>query len=279
MLSNSHLWQLDDRCRVAAPNHVKARANATQVSHHLFLALPNARPGMSELLVNAQDNVFTDAKTAVEWAESHCGSVQAIRDVEDILSKGKASESVATRLVYRTLHHQKPDSEEGGDHSPRTSCLLTQAASRSLDALKPIFLPEFSMYNISPVATLDFGDLIGMHATAKIAAGSTILTEYPLVIAPACLSLAGLSSSKEDCFRSLFDRLPAPMAAHARTMQRHWRFETNRLEEGILRINGIAVQIPVQDRTETYSALFANTSKCNHRFVILQVQLLLGKTR
>jgi hypothetical protein len=120
-------------------------------------------------------------------------------------------------------------------------------------------------YRIAPAA----GKGSGMFANRDIPAGAAILVENPIVIFPGVMGL-GMSMSKDDIFKMLFDRLDPGMRERALSLWNSKPADVCGKEEGIVRTNGFGLELAApriaNSLATRYSGTFLDLSRCNHRW-------------
>ncbi|KIM81175.1 hypothetical protein PILCRDRAFT_503834 [Piloderma croceum F 1598] len=119
-------------------------------------------------------------------------------------------------------------------------------------------------YRIAPAA----GKGSGMFANRDIPAGAAILVENPIVVFPGVMGL-GMSMSKDDIFKMLFDRLDPGVRERALSLWNCKPADICGKEEGIVRTNGFGLElaapkIAVNPLATRYSGTFLDLSRCNH---------------
>jgi hypothetical protein len=108
----------------------------------------------------------------------------------------------------------------------------------------------------------------GMYAAETIQTGDIIVSEHPILVSPTYMCLSGLSMTKAAMYKMLFERLPDHQKKSAKAMKNSKGSVASAKEEGIIRTNGIAVELVEDQHGEgVYSAVFENIGRCNHRFV------------
>ncbi|KAG6872501.1 hypothetical protein C0995_009257 [Termitomyces sp. Mi166 len=139
-----------------------------------------------------------------------------------------------------------------------SSILLDEGVERMLPE---IFQPPCA----TPHHTFEIGDAgnkgQGMFAVRDLPAGTLILVEHPVIVAP---YLVGLNVPLSDIYASLFDRLPYEIRVKLSQLYAG----THRSLEDTVHLNALGIQLEVPDvpRPEltTHRAVFLNTSRCNH---------------
>jgi hypothetical protein len=118
-------------------------------------------------------------------------------------------------------------------------------------------------YRISAVR----GKGLGMFAARDIPARAVIVCENPVIVLPAITPASGMS--KEEMCQMLFDRLDPPERDRALSLANCKPAEVCGKKEGIIRTNGIGLELPVPDTPTapdpTHSGIFLDMSRCNHR--------------
>jgi hypothetical protein len=119
-------------------------------------------------------------------------------------------------------------------------------------------------YRILPAV----GKGLGMFAARDIPAGAVVSVENPLFIYPSVTSL-GMSLSREDIFKMLFDRLDPDLRERALSLWNSKPADVCGKEEGIIRTNGFGLELaaPEMDNPPStlHSGTFLDLSRCNHR--------------
>lgn len=216
------------------------------------------------------DNVFHDILEAIEWAKTRNCDLSALQRLQD---SSQASKHARERLVYHNIVYQ-PDASASDSEPFQTSCLLSESTLKIIARVSsPPLVPLNQPLTIQR-AKDDFSDfLLGKrnvttNAKFDIASGDTILVERPVMIAPSYIQLAGLLVTKAELYGKLFCRLPDELEAKARDMGNCKLKPACSTEEGIIRTNGIAVQISSDEEgNSTHSGVFLSIGRCNHRFV------------
>ncbi|KAF8057429.1 hypothetical protein FPV67DRAFT_1430060 [Lyophyllum atratum] len=121
----------------------------------------------------------------------------------------------------------------------------------------------------APLYTFGIGDAgdrgLGMFALRDITAGSLVLVEHPIIVAP---YLIGLSIPLSDVYAELFNRLPPDACDDLMALANSKSMDDCGLLEGIVRTNALGIQLQVPDvphpELTTHRAVFLNTSRCNH---------------
>ena len=115
------------------------------------------------------------------------------------------------------------------------------------------------------------GKGLGMFSRKRISDGVTFLVEYPTVIAPYVI---GLSVSLSTLYADIFKRLSGPIYGDLMNLSCS-SGETEDVYESIMRINALAIELPVPgseySELNTHRAIFLQTSRCNHRWVKLSL--------
>jgi hypothetical protein len=109
---------------------------------------------------------------------------------------------------------------------------------------------------------------LAMFATKNIASRGTILAEPPALICPVVAP-----NSEPPVFECLFDRQHAEQREALLSLANNKPPEVCSKYEGIIRTNGIQVNLPVEEGLPEISSyhvgVFLNISRCNHRYDIL----------
>lgn len=112
------------------------------------------------------------------------------------------------------------------------------------------------------------GKGLGMFSRKEISNGEAFFVEYPTVIAPYVI---GLSVGLSTLYADIFKRLSGPLLAEVMDLSCSSLIvgETKDVHEAIMRINALAVELPVPggefSELNTHRAIFLQTSRCNHR--------------
>ncbi|KAG6816061.1 hypothetical protein H0H87_008893 [Tephrocybe sp. NHM501043] len=139
-----------------------------------------------------------------------------------------------------------------------SSVLLDQGVE---SLLPETFQPacEAPLYTFEIGGAGDKGE--GMFALRDMPAGSLILVEHPIIVAP---YLVGLSVSLAEVYAKLLGRLPHRMRDEVLKL---YSGDSHTLEE-IIRCNALGIQLEVPDvphpELTTHRAVFLHTSRCNH---------------
>jgi hypothetical protein len=166
-----------------------------------------------------------------------------------------------------------PDLDDPVAPAFETSCLLDSHTKAVIESLKPFSEPPDSENIVSrPVAGR--ADDLGLFTSTLITAGSTIISERPTVLFPSIVSLSAFSGEMKSVCQTLVDRLVVnnnaqldDQASEIRKLKNSF-LSASCLEEGVMRTNGLAVSFPgTSDNCRTFSAVFLNISRCNHRYV------------
>ncbi|KAG6852327.1 hypothetical protein C0991_000826 [Blastosporella zonata] len=139
-----------------------------------------------------------------------------------------------------------------------TSVLLDQGVDRMLSE---VFQPPCT----PPPYTFEIGDAgdkgRGMFALRDLPAGSLILVEHPIMVAP---YLVGLNVPLADIYADLLGRLPLELC---KEVVKLYSGSHPTLEDIFCR-NALGIQLQVPDdphpELTTHRAVFLNTSRCNH---------------
>jgi len=119
-------------------------------------------------------------------------------------------------------------------------------------------------YRISQTA----GKGSGMFASRDIPAGAVILAENPVSIYPGVMSLE-VSTSREEMFKPLFDRLQGDVRERALSLCNSKPANVCGKEEGIVRTNGFGLELAApkiaNPPATRHSGTFLDLSRCNHR--------------
>jgi hypothetical protein len=107
-----------------------------------------------------------------------------------------------------------------------------------------------------------------MFASRDMPAGAVILVENPVSIYPGVMSL-GKSTSKEEIFKPLFDRLERDVRERALSLCNSKPADVCGKEEGIVRTNGFGLELAApkiaNPPATRHSGTFLDLSRCNHR--------------
>jgi hypothetical protein len=119
-------------------------------------------------------------------------------------------------------------------------------------------------YKISPAP----GKGSGMFATRNIPAGAVVLVENPVLVYPSVMCV-GMSMSRGDIFKMLFDRLQPDVRERALSLWNSKPADVCGKEEGIVRTNGFGLDLAAPKMANPPSTLHSGTfldlSRCNHR--------------
>jgi hypothetical protein len=125
-------------------------------------------------------------------------------------------------------------------------------------------------YKISEAA----GKGSGMFASRDIPAGGVILVENPVCLYPSVLGL-GMSLSREQMFKMLFDRLEPGVREKALSLYNSKPASVCTKEEGIVRTNGFGLDLAApkiaNPPSTQHSGTFLDLSRCNHRWDGFQI--------
>ncbi|KAG5643743.1 hypothetical protein DXG03_009677 [Asterophora parasitica] len=119
----------------------------------------------------------------------------------------------------------------------------------------------------APLYTFEIGatenDGLGMFALKDMPAGSLVLVEHPVMVAP---YLLGIGVPLADVYAEIFGRLSPDLCDELMDLSNS--MEDCDLLEGIVRTNALGIQLEVPDvpnpELTTHRAVFLNTSRCNH---------------
>jgi hypothetical protein len=220
---------------------------------------------------NKDDNVFDDLEKALEWARKHnvsSAALQRLQSTEGLRDGSRES------LLFHTIRYTSDQTSPSGTMAFETSCLLTKHTRVALGTREHILplppLPSTLPFKLQSIPPGQVGFNIqdkGLYATDDIAVGTLIVVEHPLLLSPTYMCLSGLSMTKAELYGMLFQRLPEHLKKAALTL-RNAKGNTCSREEGIVRTNGIAVELEPDGHGESaYSGVFSTVSRCNHRFV------------
>lgn len=208
------------------------------------------------------DNHFDVPSQAKRWAEQRTLSAGA----QHLIAASASSSEARTpdELVYHNIHF---------DDRTECSTLLAGATRKQLDgsvAMLPTSLPSVDGQAFK-ISEDDRGEH-GLFAARALTPGSTIVIERPLLVSPSFLLLRGVAMKKAEIYRVLVDRLPEAQRQSVRDLFNCKPPEACGLEEGIVRTNGVAIELETQrEGEETHSAVFPTLSRCNHRCVVIQL--------
>ena len=203
------------------------------------------------------NNLIFSEEDSKKWAHK-LGETQA--DFEDRMEKQQARINQSDfQMIFRNLKF----ADFVG---------VTLADAKILDGLPMEFerrIPTLeNAYRIAPA----IGKGVGMFANRNIPAGAVLLIENPVFVIPNILAL-GLSLSKDEIFKMLFDRLEPDVRERALSLWNSKPPEVCGKEEGIVRTNGFGLRLPTPEGENVPDALHSGTfldlSRCNHRCVLL----------
>ena len=112
------------------------------------------------------------------------------------------------------------------------------------------------------------GKGLGMFSRRQISNGEAFFVEYPTVITPYVI---GLSTGLSALYADIFGKLSGPFFGELMDLQSSYSIsgETQDVHEAIMRINALAIELPVPSgefsELNTHRAIFLQTSRCNHR--------------
>lgn len=112
------------------------------------------------------------------------------------------------------------------------------------------------------------GKGLGMFSRRQISNGEAFFVEYPTVITPYVI---GLSTGLSALYADIFGKLSGPVFGELMDLSSSYSIsgETRDVHEAIMRINALAIELPVPmgefSELNTHRALFLQTSRCNHR--------------
>jgi hypothetical protein len=253
-----------------APN-AHRRSSSVYIDQH--------SPFRSLLMAHQDTNVFDSSTVARVWMNKGRAGGLAPSAIAAIDSRKPDSEGL---VFHNVTYLASPTADRDSIASFTTSCLLRADATHILRARDPLPLvrtPEAGAFEIRTVHTSRDGDR-GMYATRIIPSGSIIVSESPTVLLPPYLWLGSVVQTQAELLSTLFDRLPrAPGGApdsqlSALLALKNAKAKAGSVEEGIARTNGIAVDIlgmAAAGVDGTYTGIFLNIARCNHRFVGIQV--------
>ncbi|KAF8809293.1 SET domain-containing protein [Phlegmacium glaucopus] len=111
------------------------------------------------------------------------------------------------------------------------------------------------------------GKGLGMFSRKEISNGEAFFIEYPTVITPYVI---GLSVGLPALYADIFGRLSDPVFGEVMDLSYESLIsgETKGVHEAIMRINALAIKLPVPggefSEIDTHRAIFLRTSRCNH---------------
>jgi hypothetical protein len=228
-------------------------------------------------MAHQDTNVFDSDTVARVWMNKGRAGGLAPNAIAAIDSRKPESEN----LVFHNVTYLASPTADREIASFTTSCLLRADATDILRAREPLPLvrtPETGAFEIRTVHTSRDGDR-GMYATRIIPSGDIIVSENPTVLLPPYLWLGSIVQTQAELLSTLFNRLPrapggAPDSQLAALLAlKNAKAKAGSVEEGIARTNGIAVDILGMGAAGvdgTYTGLFLNIARCNHRFVHFQ---------
>jgi hypothetical protein len=214
--------------------------------------VPNSWEDKSDVELIADENVFDDVKNAEEWASKRGLPIPQAED-----------SGINAELVFSCIPHDESAT------AAWTSALLNTSTAAVLGARAHFHIPSPPpMFEIRPITEdgREPGDC-GIFATANIDPGTVLIVERPALLVPAVFSLSNIASSQSEIFRTLFHRLPPPVRDAMYALQNRKPEQVCSTEVGIVRTNGIAVELPSEGSQSRYSGVFPAVSRCNHRFV------------
>ena len=112
------------------------------------------------------------------------------------------------------------------------------------------------------------GKGLGMFSRRHISNGEAFFVEYPTVITPYVI---GLSIGLSALYADIFGKLSGPVFGELMDLSSSYSIsgETQDVHEAIMRINALAIELPVPNgefsELNTHRAIFLQTSRCNHR--------------
>ena len=112
------------------------------------------------------------------------------------------------------------------------------------------------------------GKGLGMFSRRQVAIGEAFFVEYPTVITPYVI---GLSIGLSALYADIFGKLSGPTFGELMDLSSSYSLsgETQDIHEAIMRINALAIELPVPtgnfSELSTHRAIFLRTSRCNHR--------------
>ena len=187
------------------------------------------------------------------WAEKLGETPKTVRDRVEA-QKARVMDS-DFKMVYRNLAFKEFDGVVLAD-SKIHDC-IPRRFDTHLSALP-------NAYRISPAA----GKGSGMFAARDIPAGAVILVENPVIVYPNVMTL-GMSLSRDEIFKMLFDRLEPDVREKALSLRNSKPADICGKEEGIIRTNGFGVSLAAPKMANPpstlHSATFLDISRCNHR--------------
>jgi hypothetical protein len=215
-------------------------------------------------------NIFTDLQNAKDWGAARSLPPSFLQELDRMAQDQKnAEDNELIRYVFHNLTYFEKADPRAAD--VQTACLLS---TRTRDAL---YAGPYSLFPLPPAVESEPPAFIidncpkkamandkGMFAAREILPGDVIAVERPLIVAPILMWLNSPPGEKGEIYHRLFERLPAALRERAKGMKNGKKGYG--VEEGILRTNGIAVDLG--DSTlggSLHTALFENTGRCNHR--------------
>jgi len=109
---------------------------------------------------------------------------------------------------------------------------------------------------------------LGMFSRKHVSNGEAFFVEYPTVITPYVI---GLSIGLSALYADIFGKLSGPVFEELMDLSSSSSIsgETQDVHEAIMRINALAIELPVPSgefsELNTHRAIFLQTSRCNHR--------------
>jgi hypothetical protein len=242
-------------------NQRKAQSNP-QAGHPKRPLAPISPKTMHEISQYPTSNNFIlDEEDAKKWAHN-LGESQV--DFENRVETQQARiYQPDFKMIFRNLEFVDFDGVTFAD--AKIIDLLPTNFNRPIPALE-------NAYRIAP----SIGKGVGMFATRNIPAGSVMLVENPVFVIPNVMML-GMSLSKDEMFKMLFDRLQPDVRERALSLWNSKPPDVCGKEEGIVRTNGFGLRLPIPKGENVpdslHSGTFLDLSRCNHRCVLIFIYL------
>jgi hypothetical protein len=188
-----------------------------------------------------------------------------------------AEPSADRRFVFRTVHYPNRQAAEHDPAKSVTQAFVPGEVAQHLLTLEPFprvpaTKPGLFAVQVAPRAltsTRPQGDR-GLFALQQMEAGTIIVAERPTLVVPQTLWLGGTDMKAADILRTMVGRLPrgergGPGFQETAVMELcNVRPQASCVEEGIMRSNGIGIQLGPSAQSGMCSALFTTLSRCNH---------------
>jgi hypothetical protein len=217
---------------------------------------------------NTDSNVFDSSAAALQWTQANRSNGLAA----DALAAAGSEAPQVESLVFHNVPYLLPDDADSSDVAREftTSCLLRADDVKRLserEPLPPALAPDTDAFVVRKVSVpmtqrAARENDVGMHATRAIASSEVVFVEWPTLLLPSHLWLGAVSQDFGQLVATLLGRLPSTQAEAVRGLKNP-KPKTVLSEEGIVRTNGIAVNLG--DENTTYTGIFLNIARCNHR--------------